>query len=109
MDDLVFAGAMQTAAAIRGGMVSSRGVVEALLARIDRYNPTLNAIVTVDAVGARKRADLADAALARGEVWGPLHGVPVTFKDVFETAGMRTTSSHKPLAGSPSQCPGTAR
>ena len=99
MDDLVPSGAVVTASAIRAGRVSSREVVEALLDRIARHNPTLNAIVTLDAVGARARADLADAAQARGEVWGSLHGVPVTFKDVFETAGMRTTSSHKPLAG----------
>ena len=98
MDDPVACGALGVASAIRVGEVSCREVVEALLDRITRYNPSLNAIVTLDEVGARARADLADAALARGEVWGPLHGVPVTFKDVFETAGMRTTSSHKPLA-----------
>ena len=99
VDDLAAWGALGTASAIRAGEVSSREVVEALLDRIARYNPSLNAIVTLDEVGARARADLADVALAQGEVWGPLHGVPVTFKDVFETAGMRTTSSHKPLAG----------
>ena len=92
-------GALGVASAIRAGDVSCREVVEALLDRIARYNPSLNAIVTLDEVGARARADLADVALARGEVWGPLHGVPVTFKDVFETAGLRTTSSHRPLAG----------
>ena len=99
MEDLAAWGALGVASAIRAGEVSSREVVEALLDRIARYNPSLNAIVTLDEVGARARADLADVALAQGEVWGPLHGVPVTFKDVFETAGMRTTSSHKPLAG----------
>src|SRR5690606_11591157 len=40
----------------------------------------------------------ADAALSRGEIWGPLHGVPVTVKDFFEVAGMRSTCIHKPLA-----------
>jgi amidase len=95
VEDLAAWGAVGVASAIRADEVSSREVVEALLDRIARYNPSLNAIVTLDEVGARARADLADGALARGEVWGPLHGVPVTFKDVFETAGMRTTSSHK--------------
>ena len=99
VEDLASWGAVGLASAIRAGEVSCREVVEALLDRIARYNPSLNAIVTLDEAGARARADLADVALARGEVWGPLHGVPVTFKDVFETAGMRTTSSHKALAG----------
>ena len=98
MTDPGFAGAVRTARAIREGTVSSGEVVEALLARIARHNPVLNAIVTLDAAGARERAALADAALGRGELWGPLHGVPVTFKDVFETAGLRTTCSHRGLA-----------
>jgi amidase len=51
----------------------------------------VNAIITVDAERARRRADDADRALARGEVWGPLHGLPVTVKDQFQTAGIRTT------------------
>lgn len=99
MTDPGFAGAVRTARAIREGTVSSGEVVEVLLARIARYNPILNAIVTLDAAGARERAALADAALGRGELWGPLHGVPVTFKDVFETRGLRTTGSHRGLAG----------
>jgi amidase len=51
----------------------------------------------VDAQGARARAAEADRALTRGEVWGPLHGVPMTIKDALETAGMRTTGGHPPL------------
>jgi amidase len=47
---------------------------------------------------ARQRAKEADEALSHDEVWGPLHGVPVTIKDVFEAAGLRTTASFKPLA-----------
>ncbi len=58
-------------------------------------NPSLNAVVTLDEEGALRRAQQADRALARGEVWGPLHGVPVTFKDAFETAGVRTTSGYE--------------
>jgi amidase len=52
----------------------------------------------LDEEQARRRAEEADDALARGEIWGPLHGVPITIKDVFETAGIRTTSSFRPLA-----------
>jgi amidase len=51
----------------------------------------------VDAAGARARAADADRALARGEDWGPLHGVPMTIKDALETAGVRTTGGHPPL------------
>lgn len=54
-------------------------------------NPGLNAIVTLDATGARRAAAAADAALAAGEPVGPLHGVPVTIKDLAAVAGMRTT------------------
>jgi amidase len=54
-------------------------------------------VCTVDAQGARARAAEADRALARGEVWGPLHGVPMTIKDALETAGVRTTGGHPPL------------
>ncbi len=62
MTDLGLAGAVRTARAIREGAVSSGEVVEVLLARIARYNPVLNALVTLDAAGARERAALADAA-----------------------------------------------
>ncbi len=52
----------------------------------------------MDAEQARRRAREADEALARGEVWGPLHGVPFTLKDAHATAGMRTTTGFPPLA-----------
>ena len=88
-----FASATETAQAIRARTVSAVAVLDAQLERIGQYNPKLNAIVTVDATGARRRAEEADAALARGEIWGPLHGVPITIKDFFEVAGMRSTGS----------------
>jgi amidase len=90
--DIAFAPAHRLAAAIRDRTVSAVEVVEAQLARIARYNPKLNAIVTLDAEGARGRAVAADAATARGESRGPLHGVPVTLKDGHETKGMRTVA-----------------
>jgi amidase len=98
VDDLTLASAVDLAAAIRARRVSSAEAVDAYLARIERYNPALNAIVTLDAEGARRRAAAADAALARGEVWGPLHGVPITLKDGHATAGMRTTAGYPSLA-----------
>jgi amidase len=98
MSDLTWRGAADLARSIAAGELSAVDVTEAFLERIADRNPELNAIVTLDEEGARRRARQADEALARGEVPGPLHGVPVTIKDCFETAGLRTTAAHKPLA-----------
>ena len=98
MNDLAFATAGEVAAAIHTGAVSSVEVLEESLTRIGRYNSKLNAIVTLDEDGARRRALDADAALRRGEIWGPLHGIPITLKDSHSTAGMRTTAGFPPLA-----------
>jgi amidase len=96
--DTVFSSTTQLATAIRAGYVSASEVLEAHLRQIATHNPTLNAVVTLDAEQARKQAREADEALARGEVWGPLHGVPFTLKDAHATAGMRTTTGFPPLA-----------
>src|SRR6202165_4537308 len=96
--DIVFSSTTQLAAVIRAGHVSATEVLEAHLAQIATHNPALNAIVTMDAERAHKRAREADDALARGEMWGPLHGVPFTLKDAHATAGMRTTTGFPPLA-----------
>ena len=93
-----FCSATEIAAAIRLRRASPLEVLEMYLERIARYNPALNAICTLDEAGARARAREADAALARGELWGPLHGVPMTIKDALETAGLRTTGGYPPLA-----------
>ena len=98
MSELTFFTATQLAAMIRERQVSAVEVLEAHLDQIARHNPRLNAIVTLDKAAARERARQADAALVHGEVWGALHGVPVTVKDAFETAGLRTTSGYKPWA-----------
>jgi amidase len=96
--DIVFASTTQLAAAIRAGHVSAIEVLQAHLAQIAAHNPTLNAVITLDAERAYERAREADAALARGEHWGVLHGVPFTLKDAHATAGMRTTTGFPPLA-----------
>ncbi len=95
--DIVFSSTTQLAAAIRAGYVSAMEVLEAHLAQIDKHNPALNAIITMDTERAHERAREADEALARGEVWGPLHGVPFTLKDAHATAGVRTTTGFPPL------------
>jgi amidase len=97
MNDLTFATAHQLAQMIRDRQVSAVEVIDAHLAKISRHNAQLNAICTLDAENARTRAQEADLALDRGENWGVLHGVPVTIKDIFETAGLRTTAGYIPL------------
>lgn len=77
--------------------MSATDAVDAHLARIERRNPAINAIVTLDAERARIEARAADRRRADGEPLGPLHGVPVALKDCHETAGMRTTVGHAPL------------
>lgn len=92
MLDIAFRSALELVVAIRNREISSRELLEHYLRRVELHNPTINAIVTLDVDGARKRAEEADAALARGESWGPLHGLPMTVKDTLETAGLRTTA-----------------
>jgi amidase len=96
--NIIFSSTTQLATAIRAGHISASEVLEAHLEQIATHNPTLNAIITLDAEQARKQAREADEALARGEIWGPLHGVPFTLKDAHATAGMRTTTGFPPLA-----------
>ena len=88
---IVSASAGELAEEIRSRRLSSREVIDAYLAHIDVVNPKLNAIVQLTADEARAGAAKADAALARGEVQGPLHGVPITIKDTLETAGVVCT------------------
>jgi amidase len=93
LNDL-FGSATQAACAIQAGAVTSEELLALQIGRVIRYNPGLNAIVTLDMEGARARARQADEARSRGECWGPLHGVPITIKDSFETAGLRSVSGY---------------
>lgn len=90
-DPLCFSSTRQMAEAVASGQLSSAALVEACLDRIDAVNPALNAVVQLDRDGALSQARAADAARARGQALGPLHGVPMTIKDSFDTAGMVTT------------------
>jgi amidase len=99
MTGLGWASAYQVAAAIRRRDVSAAEVLVDQLDRIQRHDARLRSVVTLDADGARRRAAEADRALARGQVWGPLHGVGVTVEDVHATAGMRSTfGGYRPFA-----------
>lgn len=92
MSELIFASAKRLAQAIREKQISSEELVQAYLARIAAANPAINAVVELRAEAALAEARGYDAALAKGEIKGPLHGVPMTVKDSLETAGMRSTS-----------------
>ncbi|HEV8716129.1 MAG TPA: amidase [Candidatus Binatia bacterium] len=86
--ELIYTSATRLAQAIRKKKVSSEEVVNAYLQRIEAINPKLNAIVQLTADTARAQAREADESLAQGKIKGQLHGVPVTIKDLFETAGV---------------------
>ena len=87
--------ASELADAIRSKKLTSKAIVDAHLDRIAKVNPKLNAIVQLTADSARREAEEADAALGRGEVKGPLHGVPITIKDTLETKGVICTGGTK--------------
>ena len=98
MSELAYSSAVAIADRIRWREISSREAVDYFLARVEALDKPINSVVTIDAARARTEADAADAALARGELHGPLHGVPMTIKDSFQTVGMRTTSGAPELA-----------
>lgn len=97
-DDLVFWSAARLARAIREKAVSSEEVVKAHLRRIEAVNPKLNAIVLLTADSALAEARAADEAQAKGQLKGPLHGVPLTVKDCIDTMNVRTTDATKGYA-----------
>ncbi len=88
---LCFLPATELAQLLRNKEISAREVVLAHLAQIERVNPQINAIITLVAERALADAELVDAARMRGEVLGPLHGLPIAHKDLQPTRGIRTT------------------
>ncbi len=91
MSAIQFCSAKQLASVIRRKKVGCLELLDLYLDRIDRYNSRINAIIFMDIEAARKRAKKADEALTKGDVWGPLHGVPMTIKDSYDVVGMPTT------------------
>ncbi|NJO07422.1 MAG: hypothetical protein HC876_18980 [Chloroflexaceae bacterium] len=83
--------ATEMAHRIREGTLSPVQVVEAHISRIEQTTAAINAVVTPTFEQARQRAHEAEAARKRGELWGPLHGVPFTAKDSYDVAGVRST------------------
>jgi amidase len=90
-DSLICRSAVDLAEALRRRDVSAREVLAAHVEQIDRYNPAINAVVSLDIEGAERAAAEADRRCAAGEPLGPLHGLPISFKDTHATAGLRTT------------------
>jgi aspartyl-tRNA(Asn)/glutamyl-tRNA(Gln) amidotransferase subunit A len=91
-DDLTKLSIREASDQIRKKKVSPVELTKACLARIDRANPALNAFITITAESALQQAREAEAEVARGKWRGPLHGVPIALKDLFDTAGVRTTA-----------------
>jgi len=90
-DGLAMRSATELAAAVKRKEIGAVELLDHYLARVERHDGALNAIVVRDFDRARERAKAADAALARGEDWGPLHGVPMTVKESYNVAGLPTT------------------
>lgn len=90
-DEIAYMPAVEMAAAIRSKALSPVEVTRALLERIDAVNPSINAYVLVTADMAMAQAEEAETAVVRGDELGPLHGVPVSIKDLFDVKGLPTT------------------
>ncbi|TMJ61839.1 MAG: amidase, partial [Alphaproteobacteria bacterium] len=107
-EDIAYTSAAELAALIAQRVVSPVEIVDIVLDRIEKTQPTLNAFITVCAEEARAAAKEAEAAVMRGDALGPLHGVPFAVKDLVNTAGLRTTfgswalADNVPRADSPS-------
>ena len=81
--------------ALRSGRLGARRLLEQCLAAIAEHDPTLNAFITVLADDARRQAEAADAELAAGYDRGPLHGIPLSLKDLIDLAGVPTTAASR--------------
>ncbi|MBV9522088.1 MAG: amidase, partial [Alphaproteobacteria bacterium] len=98
--DLAASAPLTAAAASRAlaaGRITSLALVEDCLARIAAHDERLHSFVLVQSEAARGAARRADAAMKRGRRRGPLHGVPFALKDIYETAGLRTTAHSRLL------------
>ena len=96
-NSIVFSSTTELAEKIKTRELSSFEVISAFIAQIEKQNSTYNAIVLINKENALQKAKQADLAIARGEYWGKLHGVPITIKDNYKTKGLTTTSGYLPL------------
>ena len=91
MTEMAFQSALQLGAMIRNKSISAVEMLEYFIARVEQYDGGINAVVVRDFDRARENAKAADAALAKDQIWGPLHGVPVTLKESYDVEGLITT------------------
>ncbi|MEP6920257.1 MAG: amidase [bacterium] len=96
IEDLAFATVPQLAVLVRARKVSSVDLTKMYLARLKRYGPKLNCVVTLTEELALAQADAADREIKSGKYRGPLHGIPWGAKDLFATKGIRTTWGAEP-------------
>ena len=82
------------AAAVADREISAVELLDEVVARYERHNPMINAVVFTQLDEARDRARMADEMTARGELMGPLHGVPMTVKEAWDWVGSPSTSGH---------------
>ena len=92
VEDLTTLSLQEASARVRARRLSPVDLTQQCLARIERLNPVLNAFITVTADSAMADARNAEAEIRSGHWRGPLHGMPIALKDLFDTAGVRTTA-----------------
>ena len=97
MADELFSSAATLARRIRDREIGAEELLDGYLDRVAAYNPAVNAVVVLDVEAARLAAKAADAAVAKGEALGPLHGVPMTIKESFNLTGTPTTYGLPPF------------
>src|SRR5918911_1847555 len=95
--ELHYATIQELAPRIQRRELSPVELTEAILRRIEQLDRRLGVFITLTADQARADAKRAEAEIGRGEYRGPLHGVPISLKDLYNTAGVRTTSGSKIL------------
>jgi amidase len=98
IDELAFLPATEQARLVRNKEVSPVELVSTYLERIEKFDSTLNTFVTVVADAARAQAQEAERVVSNGDQLGPFHGVPISIKDLNQTAGIKTTFSSKAFA-----------
>lgn len=95
MKDFCWSSGLEIIKAIKNKEASPVEILECYLDRIEKINPQINAIVTLTEESARAQAKKVEESLCKGELLGPLHGVPVTLKDNIFTQGAKTTFGSK--------------